>query len=103
MATYEKQLGTLAAREDSTRIKVVQVAEPDETPTVEFRYQRHGESLGWVTHRRIRMAAGQVGALKDALNLMDPDGRDAERIDETSKIESLFDVIPGEGNQRSSG
>ena len=103
MATYEKHLGTLAAQEEETRIAVVQVAEAGETPTVEFRMQRHGESLGWVTHRRIRLAAGQVGQLKSALNLMDPDGRDADIDESDSKVESLFSVISGGEAKQSSG
>ncbi len=93
MATFEKQLGTLAGDEEHTRVQLVQVAESGETPTVEFRMQRHGESLGWVTHRRIRLAAGQVGQLVSALNTMDPDGRDADRGD--TSPEALFEVIAG--------
>jgi hypothetical protein len=99
MATYEKHLGTLAGDEDDSRIAVVQVAEPGETPTVEFRMQRHGDALGWVTHRRMRFAAGQVGQLRDALNMMDPDGRDAERDEETDNVASLFSLVDGEVQQ----
>ena len=99
MATYEKHLGTLAGDENDSRIAVVQVAEPGETPTVEFRMQRHGDDLGWVTHRRMRFAAGQVGQLRDALNMMDPDGRDAERDEETDNVASLFSLVDGEVQQ----
>ena len=103
MATYEKHLGTLAAEEDGTRIELVQIAEPGETPTIEFRMQRHSESLGWMTHRRITFAAGQIGDLRAALNLMDLDAREATREEDGSKVESLFEVIPGGETKKSSG
>ena len=100
MATYEKHLGTLAGDERQTRVEVVQVAEPGETPTVELRMQRHGDSLGWVTHRRIRLAAGQIGDLQTALNLMDPDARDSDR-----QGNGVLELIPGgqDEPQKSSG
>lgn len=99
MATFEKHLGTLAGDEPRTRVEVVQVAEPGETPTVELRMQRHGDSIGWTTHRRIRLAAGQVGQLTSALNLMDPDARDADHTGD-----SIFDVVQGgQDADRSSG
>lgn len=102
MSTHEKHLGTLAGDDKQTRVELVQVAESGETPTVEFRMQRHGDALGWVTHRRIRLAAGQVGDLISALNMMDPDGRDAERGDTDPK--ALFEVIAGGSEpQKSSG
>jgi len=103
MSTFEKHLGTLAGEEPGTRIELVQVADPGETPTVEFRYQRECDSLGWVTHRRMRMAAGQVGDLRSALNLMDPDGRDAESNRDSADVEALFEVVPGGKKQKSSG
>jgi len=101
MATLEKHLGTLAGDEPRTRIEIVQVAEPGETPTVELRMQRHGDAIGWKTHRRIRLAAGQIGQLKSALNLMDPDARNADRDRDASSI--LEVIAGGEEPQRSSG
>jgi len=103
MSTTEKHLGTFAGEEAGTRIQLVQVAGPNETPTVEFRYQRHGESLGWVTHRRMRMAAGQVGQLQSALNMMDPDGRDADIADEPSDLRGMLEVVEGGEAKKSSG
>jgi hypothetical protein len=35
--------------------------------------------LGWTTLRRIRLAAGQVPDLCQAINMMDPDARQAQR------------------------
>ena len=102
MATYEKHLGTLAGDEDETRIELVQVAEPGETPTIEFRMQRHGDALGWVTHRRMRFAAGQVGKLRQALNMMDPDGRDADIDQDAGNIAAMFELLDG-GNAQQSG
>ena len=75
--TIEKQLGDLLGYDDDTRVELVQVGEPGETPTLELRLKRYAGELGWRTHRRIRLAAGQIGALRDALNLMDPDARDS--------------------------
>jgi len=75
--SYEKLLGDLLGFEADTRVELVQVSEPGETPTLELRLQRDGKELGWLTQRRIRLCAGQIGQLRDALNLMDPDGRDA--------------------------
>ncbi|MEM1348951.1 MAG: hypothetical protein AAGI01_10370 [Myxococcota bacterium] len=77
-ALFEKTLGILAGAEGGERVEVVQVAEPGATPTVEFRMQHASESMGWCTHKRIKLAPGQFKALRDALNLMDPDARDAE-------------------------
>lgn len=73
----EKQLGDLLGDDDDTRVELVQVAEPGQTPTLELRLKRDAGELGWQTHRRIRIGAGQIGALRDALNLMDPDARDS--------------------------
>lgn len=68
---FETLLGLLAADEDDARIQVVQVASPGTTPTLEMRLQRESADLGWVTQRRMRLAPGQVAALRDALNCMD--------------------------------
>ncbi len=73
----EKQLGNLLGFEDDTRVEIVQVGEPGELPTLEVRLLRNAGELGWLTQRRIRLAPGQIGMLKDALNVMDPDARDA--------------------------
>lgn len=74
--SIEKQLGTLAGDEDDSRVQVVQVGDSGETPTLEMRMQHYSEDLGWQTHRRVTLAPGQVGALRDMLNQMDPDARD---------------------------
>ncbi len=76
--TIEKRLGDLLGYDEDTRVELVQVAEPGEPPTLELRLERHAGELGWQTHRRIRLAAGQIGALRDALNLMDLDARNAK-------------------------
>lgn len=102
MPTFEKHLDTLAAEDEGTRVEVVQVAEPGETPTLEFRMQRHGDSLGWVTHRRIRLEAGQIGELKQALSLMDPDARNAEPKSTSPDVHSLLEVVDDDSH-RSSG
>lgn len=73
----EKTLGDLLGFDEDTRVELVQVGAPNEVPTLELRLKRDAGELGWLTHRRIRLAAGQIGALRDALNLMDPDARDA--------------------------
>lgn len=75
---FEKLLGTLLGDSEDSRVEVVQVAEPHETPTLEIRLLRDAGELGWRVHKRIRLAAGQIGELRDALNLMDIDGRDAQ-------------------------
>ncbi len=72
----EKHLGDLLGDEEDTRVQLVQVAGESTTPTLELRLERHAGELGWQVHRRIRLAPGQIGALRDALNLMDPDARD---------------------------
>lgn len=75
----EKFLGTLAGDEEATRIQLVQVGEPGEVPTLELRMQRDCGELGWSTQRRMKLAAGQWRELRDALNMMDPDAREARR------------------------
>lgn len=75
----EKMLGMLAGDEDGTRVQIVQVGEPGEVPTVEFRTQRECGDLGWATQRRVRLAPGQWSELRDALNMMDIDARQATR------------------------
>ena len=74
----EKLLGLLAADEDDARVELVQVASPGQPPTLELRYQRECGALGWTTHKRIKLAPGQFSALRDALNLMDMDARQAQ-------------------------
>lgn len=73
----EKVLGDLLGFDENTRVELVQVGAPNEIPTLELRLKRDAGELGWLTHRRIRLAAGQIGALRAALNMMDPDARDA--------------------------
>lgn len=75
MEQHERSLAMLEGWEPGTRIEVVQVALPGEVPALEFRLQRESASLGWMTERRIRAAAGQVPELRMALNLMDPDAQ----------------------------
>ena len=86
--SFEKQLGNLLGYDDDTRVQLVQVGEASETPTLELRLERHAGDLGWQTQRRIRMAAGQIGALRDAINLMDRDARDSHHPGRTSGEES---------------
>ncbi len=73
----ERLLGTLAGDEEGTQVELMQVGAPGEVPTLELRYQRDCGELGWTTHKRIQVAPGQISALRDALNLMDRDAREA--------------------------
>lgn len=101
--TIERPLGVLAADEPGSRIALVQVAEEGETPTLELRFQRDGGDLGWLTHKRMRMAAGQIGDLKAALNLMDMDARQAE-ISPTEKAAARsIRLLADDDQERSSG
>ena len=75
---FEKSLGLLEGEEPGTRIEVMQVGAPGETPTLELRMQVDGGDMGWMTLKRIRMASGQIGQLRDALNLMDMDAQQAQ-------------------------
>ena len=75
----EKHLGWLAADEEGCRVELVQVATPGEVPTLEMRMQRDCGELGWQTLKRIRLAGGQWAAMRDAMNLMDIDARQARR------------------------
>ena len=72
----EKTLGLFDGHEVHTRVELVQRAEPGERPALEMRMQRDCPGLGWVTERRITLAAGQWGAMRDALNLADLDVRE---------------------------
>ena len=76
----EKTLGSLLGFDENTRVELVQVGQANETPTLELRLKRDAGELGWLTHRRIRLAPGQISTLRDALNLMDPDARDTQRL-----------------------
>lgn len=73
----EKLLGTLFGAEEGTRVELVQVAEPGETPTLEVRLLHDAGTLGWRVYRRIRLAPGQLSELRTALNLMDLDAQQA--------------------------
>ncbi len=73
----EKILGSLLGETEGSRVELVQVAEPGETPTLEIRLLHDAGDLGWTVHKRIRLAAGQIGDLRDALNMMDIDAREA--------------------------
>lgn len=75
---FEKLLGILDADEAGARVELVQVASPNQTPTLELRYQRECGELGWTTHKRIKLASGQFRQLRDALNMMDLDAREAQ-------------------------
>ena len=77
MASIEKRLGILAGDEEGTRVVFVQVCEPGELPTLEMRHEVEAGRLGWVVQKRIRLAAGQIGALAGALSMMDIDAREA--------------------------
>jgi hypothetical protein len=72
---FETIVGTLAAQEEGSRIEIVQCARPAEQPFVELRFQRYCEQLGWQTQRRMALAAGEVGAMRMALNLLDTDAQ----------------------------
>ncbi len=74
---FEKSLGLLDGEEEGTRVEVVQISSAGETPTLELRMQVDGGEMGWMTLKRIRMASGQIGGLRDALNLMDQDAQRA--------------------------
>jgi len=74
----EKLLGILDADEPTARVELVQIAQPNQTPTLELRYQRECGELGWTTHKRITLAPGQFKQLRDALNLMDMDAREVD-------------------------
>lgn len=89
----DKQLGNLLGDQPDTRVELVQVCEPGEQPTLELRLKRHGGELGWQTHRRIRIAPGQIGALQDALNMMDPDARDSRHPDRVTTADDGGEVI----------
>ncbi len=75
--SIEKSLGALLGADENTDVQLVQVGDAGSTPTLELRLRRHCGDLGWQTQRRIRLAPGQIGALRDALNLMDQDARDS--------------------------
>ncbi len=101
--SIEKFLGVLAADEDDGRIELVQIAEPGSVPTLELRFQRHGGDLGWMTHKRMRLAAGQVGDLREVLNMMDTDARQA-RISATEKAAARsLHLVADDDHERSSG
>ena len=88
--SIEKQLGDLLGADDDTRVELVQVGEAGETPTLELRLKRYAGELGWLVQRRIRLAPGQIGALRDGLNMMDRDARDSRhpgRHDDSNVIE----------------
>ncbi len=86
--THQKILGNLLGFAEDTRVELVQIGDSGETPTLELRLERYAGELGWQTHRRIRLAPGQIGALRDALNLMDPDARDSRHPGRRSEAES---------------
>jgi hypothetical protein len=98
----EKFLGYLAGDDSDSRVELVQVGQPSHTPTLEMRYQRESGSLGWVTQKRIKLAPGQVADLKNALNLMDPDAREAE-ISAERKAKSRSLTLVDLEHERSSG
>jgi hypothetical protein len=75
----ERLLGVFDGADEGTRVELVQVGLPGELPTLELRHQERCGELGWITQRRIRLAAGQMPDLRDALNLMDRDARSAQR------------------------
>lgn len=101
--SVEKLLGYLAGDDEQSRVELVQVGQPGHTPTLEMRYQREGGSLGWVTQKRIKLAPGQVSDLRSALNMMDPDARDAQ-ISATRKAKSRsLTLVDVDESERSSG
>jgi len=70
---FERTLAWLNADEPDARIELVQIAEPGAQPTLEMRFQRACGELGWRTQRRMRLAAGQLGDMKLAMQMMDAD------------------------------
>lgn len=86
----EKILGHLDADDTESRIELAQVSEPGEQPRLEMRMQRQsGEQ--WITIRRIRLGAGQVPAMKMALQFMDSDALAPAPTDATDNVFSLAD------------
>ncbi len=72
----EKSLGVFDGADEGSRVELVQVAQAGERVQLELRMQRECEGLGWTTQRRITLAPGQWGALKDALMMADLDVRE---------------------------
>ena len=101
--SIEKFLGYLDGAHEESRVELVQVGQPGQTPTLEMRYQREGGSLGWVTQKRIKLAPGQVSELRDALNLMDPDAREAEISAERKARSRSLTLVDVDKTERSSG
>lgn len=77
MRMFEKILGTFAAQEPNARIVCVQLAGPNQTPTLEMRHEVECGEYGWVTQKRMTFAPGQYEMLKASLSMMDPDARKA--------------------------
>ena len=90
---FEKTLGILDAQEEGARIECVQIAHPNETPTIEFRHQRHCDHLGWVTQKRITLAPGQFEMLKMAMNMADIDTREAKPKANTTAQPSFLSLV----------
>lgn len=101
--SIEKFLGFLAGDDAESRVELVQVGQPGQTPTLEMRYQRQGGTLGWVTQKRIKLAAGQVSDLRSALNMMDPDARQAEISAERKAKSRSLTLVDLDEDERSSG
>ncbi|MGM0556464.1 MAG: hypothetical protein ACQEVA_08825 [Myxococcota bacterium] len=101
--SIEKFLGYLAGDDENSRVELVQVGQPGQTPTLEMRYQREGGSLGWVTQKRIKLAPGQVADLRSALNLMDRDARDAEISAKRKAKSRSLTLVDIDQEERSSG
>jgi len=88
----EKLLASLVGADPGSRVEIVQVSQPGQTPTLELRLEHNAGALGWQTHRRIRLAAGQITQLRDALNMMDADARQA-RIEHQPRTNDDSNVI----------
>jgi len=101
--TLEKLLGVLAGDEIDSRIELVQVADGAATPTLELRLQRLSADLGWCTHRRMRMAAGQISDLRRALNQMDPDAREATISASEKAAARSIRLVAHDSTERRSG
>jgi hypothetical protein len=101
--SIDRVLGVLAADEVDSRIALVQVGEQGSVPTLELRFQRHGGDLGWVTHKRMRMAPGQISDLRDAVNLMDMDARQAKLSAAERGVARSLHLVDGDDQERSSG
>jgi hypothetical protein len=101
--SIERFLGVLAGDETDSRIELVQVGEQGSIPTLELRFQRHGGDLGWMTHKRMRLAPGQISDLQQAVNMMDMDARQAQISASERGAARSLQLVDMDTDERSSG